>query len=341
MNQTNPEARLSRLVDLRDIVRARDEAEQMQRHPGQMTSIGDVVAAGQMSDAPLPAMNTMRNNRTGAEYQFQSASPGGGQSAGAGGSGSVQLDYSQPIEIFGQGKGYAIKGQPLAAMINGRRVDYGVDQAASKSATQAAQDMEKQSLELTALRSGGGAKPLTESQGKAGTFGLRAEQADELIRSVGKGGAVQKGAIKRSVEAVPFIGDSLGTLANWTQSDEQRQVEQAQRNFINAILRRESGAVISPEEFDNAAKQYFPQPGDDAQTIANKMENRQSSIAGLTSESGRGYEQAKAEFEARKRAIASDQRSVPQSVKVTTPGGQEITFPNAAQADGFRKAAGL
>ena len=99
---------------------------------GRLMSLRDLVAAGQMApdDETLP-VNTLRNNSTGAEYQFASA-PQTNQ--------GPQLDYSRPIEIFGQGKGYAIKGQPLSAMINGRRVDYGVDGDASRKATQAAQD---------------------------------------------------------------------------------------------------------------------------------------------------------------------------------------------------------
>jgi hypothetical protein len=102
---------------------------------GRLMSLRDLVTAGQMAPdaAPLP-MNTLRNNTTGAEYQFESSPQGGA------GRQSPQLDYSQPIEIFGQGKGYAIKGQPLSAMINGRRVDYGVDSDKSQAMTQAAQD---------------------------------------------------------------------------------------------------------------------------------------------------------------------------------------------------------
>jgi hypothetical protein len=117
-------------------------------------------------------------------------------------------------------------------------------------------------------------------------------------------GEVQPGLIKRSAEAVPFVGDALGTLTNWTQSEPQQKVEQAQRNFINAVLRRESGAVITPEEFDNARKQYFPQPGDEKGTIAQKQSNRQAVIAALKTEGAHGYEQARAEFDARKAAIS-------------------------------------
>ena len=35
------------------------------------------------------------------------------------------------------------------------------------------------------------AKPLTEGQGKAAAFGLRSEEADKIINSIGRDGAVQ------------------------------------------------------------------------------------------------------------------------------------------------------
>ena len=60
-----------------------------------------------------------------------------------------------------------------------------------------------------------------------------------------------------------------------------QQVEQAQRNFVNAILRQESGAAIADSEFANAQKQYFPQPGDSKQVILQKKQNRETAIAGL------------------------------------------------------------
>jgi len=36
------------------------------------------------------------------------------------------------------------------------------------------------------------------------------------------------------------------------------------------VLRKESGAAIAASEFDNAEKQYFPQPGDSDQVISQK-----------------------------------------------------------------------
>ena len=126
---------------------------------------------------------------------------------------------------------------------------------------------------------------MTESQSRALAFGMRAANSSEILDLVGQGGKIQPGLIKRTAEALPGLGfgfnEGLGTMLNWTQSPEQQQVEQAQRDFINAVLRRESGAVISDSEFANARTQYFPQPGDSPEVIAQKRRNRALAIEGF------------------------------------------------------------
>ena len=59
------------------------------------------------------------------------------------------------------------------------------------------------------------------------------------------------------------------------KSDEYKLIEQAQRDFVNAVLREESGAAIAESEFENAIKQYFPQPGDTAEVVKQKQKNRE------------------------------------------------------------------
>jgi hypothetical protein len=71
-------------------------------------------------------------------------------------------------------------------------------------------------------------------------------------------------------------------LANYAQSPEYQLYDQAKRDFVNALLRRESGAVIAPSEFANAEAQYFPRPGDSPEVIAQKRKNRDNAIAGVT-----------------------------------------------------------
>lgn len=144
-------------------------------------------------------------------------------------------------------------------------------------------------------------KPLTEFQGKSSGFGVRAASAHEQLNALEGGalggefdsfpgyqnGPVQPGMIKRSAEALPLIGESMGTALNFTQSAAQQRVDQAQRNFVNATLRQESGAAISQGEWDNAKKQYFPQPGDDASVIEQKRLNRAQVINGFKTSAGK------------------------------------------------------
>jgi|GEM_PF-6249812 len=126
-------------------------------------------------------------------------------------------------------------------------------------------------------------KPLTESQANANLFGTRMQQADKLINGLISKGVTTPSLIKQGVEGIPLIGNSLGRSANFIASPVQQQMEQAQRDFLNAVLRKESGAAISAGEFDSGAKQYFPQPGDSKEVIAQKAQNRQLAIQGVLS----------------------------------------------------------
>lgn len=123
---------------------------------------------------------------------------------------------------------------------------------------------------------GGANKTMTESQAKANLFGSRMNESNQIFDELAEKGVTTSSQIKRAADAVPLIGPGLGVLANSTVvSPGQQQLEQAKRNFINAVLRRESGAVIADSEFANAEQQYFPQPGDSPDVILQKRRNRE------------------------------------------------------------------
>lgn len=84
-------------------------------------------------------------------------------------------------------------------------------------------------------------------------------------------------------------------FGNAVISPEFQQYDQARRNFVNAILRRESGAAIAESEFENANKQYFPQPFDDPATINQKRLNRQLATRLMMASAGEGQSYASAE----------------------------------------------
>ena len=70
-------------------------------------------------------------------------------------------------------------------------------------------------------------------------------------------------------------------VPNILKASEQQQLEQAERDFINATLRQESWATISDPEFANARKQYFPVIWDSPEVLKQKEQNRNTAINGM------------------------------------------------------------
>lgn len=114
-------------------------------------------------------------------------------------------------------------------------------------------------------------KPQTATQAQVAGYADRTNESDLVISKIGD-----------KFASITAYGGQF--LPNFLKSSDRQQYEQAQRNFVNAVLRRESGAVISPSEFANAAQQYFPQPGDSKSVIEQKAKNRQTVIENLYSQ---------------------------------------------------------
>jgi len=123
-----------------------------------------------------------------------------------------------------------------------------------------------------------GTTKLTDAQSKAAGFYDRLIAADETLMEF-EGAGTNLGA--RVLERLPG--------GNLFQATEFQQFERARRDFVNAVLRRESGAVINPEEFTNAEKQYFPQPGDKPAVIKKKRQARRRAVANMRREAGPGF----------------------------------------------------
>ena len=131
-------------------------------------------------------------------------------------------------------------------------------------------------------------KAPTEFQGKSAVFGARAQAADKILGDLQGKYSPATIATQQSVADTPLVGGMAGAALNkWSMSDADQQASQAQRDFVNAVLRQESGASISPAEFENARKQYFPQPGDSKAVIAQKAQNRRTTIQGLQQNAGK------------------------------------------------------
>lgn len=126
-----------------------------------------------------------------------------------------------------------------------------------------------------------GVKPKPEAMGAnestAALFADRMAEAAPIFDVLAPPtvGATAKGA-------VPGVGNIM-------LSPQNRQFMQAERNFISAVLRKESGAAISPSEFDEARKLYIPQAGDDPQTLEMKRQTRINAVRGISQGAGPSY----------------------------------------------------
>lgn len=117
------------------------------------------------------------------------------------------------------------------------------------------------------------AEKQTEGQANAALYARRMAESDRILNDP----RLTEAMMSRkniALGSVPSFGNSM-------VPKEYQLADQAKRDFVNATLRRESGAAISQSEFDNANKQYFPQPGDGPDVIAQKAKNRRTSIEGI------------------------------------------------------------
>lgn len=124
----------------------------------------------------------------------------------------------------------------------------------------------------------------TDDQAKAGLYATRMANANDILGPLDN---INKG-FAGSLEGA--VTNAFPAATNVAQSADRQKVIQAQRDFINAVLRRESGAVISESEFVNARQQYFPQPGDTDEVIRQKAANRLTAIHGIMGAAGKNYQ---------------------------------------------------
>jgi len=121
---------------------------------------------------------------------------------------------------------------------------------------------------------------MNEAQSKDALYASRMLAAEKELRQVESAGQSWWERLK---------GKASDKTGYNVRGPEFQKFDQAQRDFINATLRRESGAVIAESEFENANKQYFPQPGDEPATLEQKRRNRIEAIKGIGAGAGSGW----------------------------------------------------
>jgi hypothetical protein len=108
------------------------------------------------------------------------------------------------------------------------------------------------------------AKPATSYQSQAGGYYMRLAEAEKTF-------ARQADHISKMGK----LGQAYYDTAPYAiQSSNNKDLQNAQRQFTEARLRKESGAVIPPSEYENDKRMYFPRFGDGPAQLAQKKQAR-------------------------------------------------------------------
>lgn len=120
---------------------------------------------------------------------------------------------------------------------------------------------------------GSSAKPFTEPQSKDNVYATRAEGAlatlDPLAGELTSLGQRAAGA------------DPTGVIRGRVQTDQFQIAKVAADEFLQAILRKDTGAAITAQEQELYGKTYLPQPGDSEAAMSQKAQARRRAVEAL------------------------------------------------------------
>lgn len=144
----------------------------------------------------------------------------------------------------------------------------------------------------------GQSRPVSEGEKKNLSFYERMKQAEETITT-----------IENEIQQMGDIGRGwVNNAPEWLQGDLGKKYLQAQRQFTEARLRKESGAAIANSEYANDRLTNFMQPGDSPERLAQKRRSRQSHLATTAFAAGQALGQFYEDPEEAQRIIAEHKR---------------------------------
>lgn len=169
-------------------------------------------------------------------------------------------------------------------------------------------DTAKQTAEGKAAEAKDKAIKTTEGEKSSAGYLTRMNEAEAVLGTVGSKGDMN--LAQKAVGGIPMIGKDLQP---YVLGKDREKTLQAQRDWVRAKLRKESGAVIGQEEMAEEIRTYFPQPGESADVAAQKAAARQAAARQL--EIGAGAAMSEANMGTRGGATGSWDAPAPGTVK--------------------------
>jgi hypothetical protein len=119
-------------------------------------------------------------------------------------------------------------------------------------------------------------------------------------------------------------------------SSEWQQFQRHAREGVAAILRKDTGAAVTPHEWDWYYPMYYPQPGDDADVVRDKQQARLAVANGLRGASGPAFDRMFPKFneQLRERLLAKGANLTPfepQQQKASDDKPVRVSTPDEAR----------
>ena len=118
----------------------------------------------------------------------------------------------------------------------------------------------------------GGGKPLTERESKDLGWAIRGERANSGFTD---------DRIAELINSRNVVGRKVPLVGNKLQSDKSRQAVQIAKDFVAVVLRKDTGAAVTPKEFDFYEDIFIPAWGDDPGTLQIKAGARKTFLDAL------------------------------------------------------------
>lgn len=132
-------------------------------------------------------------------------------------------------------------------------------------------------------------RPATDTELKTAGFSDRMAGAEQLLQDVMQvDPATGKASGMVPTDLRTAAVNALGGNDSYLHGSDYRRYMSGARQWISALLRKDSGATVTPDEFNREFSTYFPQNGDDENVVRDKMQARAEAQARMAAEGGRG-----------------------------------------------------
>lgn len=121
---------------------------------------------------------------------------------------------------------------------------------------------------------------MNTTQGQVFGYATRAAEANRIINQFEGQGT------RGLMRATQIFPDSV---EGYLQGPEFEQYLNAERNYLAAVLRRDTGATITDQEFRLYRPMFFPMPGDSDEVVAQKRQMREQAMRALAAGTGPGF----------------------------------------------------